>query len=842
MLYRFGDCELDTGRFELRRARQVVDLEPQVFELLVYLIENRERVVTRRELYEHVWHGRIVTDAALNTRIKAARAAIGDDGKAQQAIRTLHRTGYRFVGQVTELLGPDAQHDASAAQAATGRSVPSQPRKSEESPPAEAASGMLATARASRRLGAVLAAAAAGSAALSFALHWMITRDADVRWLREEALPRIEALLDETDWDSAYTLAKQAEARVPGGPEIAEIWPRITWRVTIASDPEGAAVFRQAYSAAAGSDWEPLGITPLTDIRIPWGLSRLRFELPGHHSLERAIGGGHFNWQELQPDPPHRVDLNHDLLLVGPDESYLLDTEASLPRHMVRVPGWIWIDGPDAVELRDYFIGRHEVTNAQFKAFVDASGYQREEYWDPVIVNGTVLAREDAMRLFLDRTGRPGPSTWEASDYAEGEGDFPVSGVSWYEANAYARFVGQELPTALHWQHALANSMFLWLLPESNFGGRGPRAVTESRAMSHIGAYDMTGNVREWTASAIGDERVILGGSWNDPYYIAGVADASAPPLDRSATNGFRLAVTHDEPAVADRVRAPLKSRTTASPRLQQEPVSDDVYAAYSRVFHYDHKPLNAVVEATEETRVWVRERVRLDAAYGAEQMSLYLYLPVRGTPPYQTVVYWPGWDCFGLDDVDEYFAKQLDFIVKGGRAVVFPVYRGIFERRVGNVRARPAFDTAAYRDNAIDTVKDMRRAIDYLETRGEFDRNALAFFGYSWGGVNGPTALAQEPRFRVGIINIGLLPPMSSIPEVDPVNALARVRVPVLMLSGEFDPMVPVENARRYFELLGTPAADKRHVIAVGGHFIPRALVIRETIDWLEEWLGEVR
>jgi hypothetical protein len=157
----------------------------------------------------------------------------------------------------------------------------------------------------------------------------------------------------------------------------------------------------------------------------------------------------------------------------------------------------------------------------------------------------------------------------------------------------------------------------------------------------------MAGNVREWTASAIGEERVILGGSWNDPYYIAGVADSSTSPLDRSASNGMRLAITHDEPALAERVRAPLESRTTASPMLPQNPVADDVYAAYSRAFDYDPTSLNAVLEVTHPTRVWVRERIQLDAAYGAEKMLLHLYLPTNAEPPYQTVVYWPGWEHF---------------------------------------------------------------------------------------------------------------------------------------------------------------------------------------------------
>jgi TolB-like protein/DNA-binding winged helix-turn-helix (wHTH) protein/Tfp pilus assembly protein PilF len=120
MRYRFGDCEIDTECFELRRAGSTVELEPQVFELLVYLLAHRERVVGRRELHERVWRGRIVTDAALNSRIKAARAGIGDDGKSQHAIRTLHRTGYRFVGEVMEVAPETAKPPVVAVSAEPG--------------------------------------------------------------------------------------------------------------------------------------------------------------------------------------------------------------------------------------------------------------------------------------------------------------------------------------------------------------------------------------------------------------------------------------------------------------------------------------------------------------------------------------------------------------------------------------------------------------------------------------------------------------------------------------------------------------------------------------------------
>jgi len=99
MIYAFGPYELDLAAVELRAGGTVVDLEPQVFALLALLVENRERVVSRDELIEKVWDGRVVSDAALASRVKTARQALGDDGKSQQFIRTIHGTGYRFVAK-----------------------------------------------------------------------------------------------------------------------------------------------------------------------------------------------------------------------------------------------------------------------------------------------------------------------------------------------------------------------------------------------------------------------------------------------------------------------------------------------------------------------------------------------------------------------------------------------------------------------------------------------------------------------------------------------------------------------------------------------------------------------
>src|SRR6202045_4935335 len=96
----FGDCEIDLERRELWRAKRAVHVEPQVFDLLVYLVQNRDRVVSKDDLIASVWKGRIVSESTLTSRINATRTAIGDNGKDQKLIRTVARKGLRFVGSV----------------------------------------------------------------------------------------------------------------------------------------------------------------------------------------------------------------------------------------------------------------------------------------------------------------------------------------------------------------------------------------------------------------------------------------------------------------------------------------------------------------------------------------------------------------------------------------------------------------------------------------------------------------------------------------------------------------------------------------------------------------------
>ena len=137
MIFVFGDCELDLDRFELRRAGRLRPVEPQVFDLLAVLIRERHRVVPKEELLDTVWGNRFVSESALTSRVKAARQAIGDDGRSQRLIRTAHRRGYQFVAPAgrggpsrsgrQRLAGPAACRRSDSAPQATAPALPTRP-------------------------------------------------------------------------------------------------------------------------------------------------------------------------------------------------------------------------------------------------------------------------------------------------------------------------------------------------------------------------------------------------------------------------------------------------------------------------------------------------------------------------------------------------------------------------------------------------------------------------------------------------------------------------------------------------------------------------------------------
>jgi dienelactone hydrolase len=656
-----------------------------------------------------------------------------------------------------------------------------------------------------------------------------IHRQVKISWVMEELLPEIELLKDELNTIEALKLAEIAEKYIPDDSALSKLTEQFTCRLTILSDPPGAEVYIKEYNDA-GEDWQLLGKTPIESIRMPIAFFNWKFEKPGYDHVLAAM-----------PSPLSG--------LFGLDTIYrTLHKKGEVPPGMVYVEGVGGETGGDFLSGKHgFFIDKYEVTNKQFKKFMDDGGYKNTDYWQAV-VESKETSWEQIMEHFKDATGRPGPATWVAGDFAEGQDDYPVSGISWYEASAYAEYAGKNLPSSDHWQSAagLEISSYLWhfapaLIPLSNLRGKSSEPVGENPGLNCFGTYDMAGNVREWCMNETGIGRIIRGGSWNDLSYLF-TEISQLPVMDRSIENGFRCVSYLDQDHIPEEAFLPV-IMSNSRDYNHEEPVSDAEFQIYKKQFLYDKTELNIEIEERKETaKEWIEEKVTYDAAYENERITAYLYLPKGFSPPFQTVIYFPhsgAEESLDYKSTNDPMFSAIDFIIKNGRAVLFPIYKGTYERNVERPLAARSY---AYNDMLIKQVKDFSRSIDYLSTRPDIDTSKLGYYGTSMGGRLGIIMLAIEKRIKSGLLVFGGLGGYNRYSEVDEINYVSRVETPVLMMNGRYDFIFPLEtNVKPMFELLGTPEEDKSLKLYDTPHYMPRNELIKETLNWLDKYFGPV-
>ena len=372
----------------------------------------------------------------------------------------------------------------------------------------------------------------------------------------------------------------------------------------------------------------------------------------------------------------------------------VLARRAELPDGMVRVettPEKVWFaadpgrfDFTEEGHIGTFLVDAQEVTNREYKRFVDAGGYQgRSTGKSRSSETGRHFPGTGRWRIFRDTTGRPGPAGWELGTYPKGKDDYPVTGVSWYEAAAYAAFVGKRLPSVYHWAVA-----------SSSPGRRRFRSLARTSAVPWLrsgvtAAVSTTGDsttsqaTRGSGAATPRETSVSPSAGRATGRRTCSGTRRQIRRLDRNPTTGFRCV----KPVTVDpqeaRLDAPIAKKAPID--LEREkPFSEEGWNTWKNLLSYAKGPLDARVEWTDDSLPsWRMEKVSFAAAYANERVVAYLFLPSNVRPPWQVVVFWPGAYAALVDSSQDgrntLDGSYWDYLVQDGRAVLYPILKGTF-------------------------------------------------------------------------------------------------------------------------------------------------------------------
>jgi len=666
-----------------------------------------------------------------------------------------------------------------------------------------------------------------------------------------ENLSRIALLADSGRFGDAYALAAEVERDMPGDTTLSQLMKVVADNLIVTSEPAGARVYLQRVPREATTptaDSVLVGQTPIDGVRVARGDYRVVVAKDGYSPVERIASSAfhrHEWWTATEP--------GEDTIAVH------LTPTASTPPDMVLVPGGRYtLISPDApvglaADLDDYFIDKYEVSNVAFQRFVRAGGYERPEYWSRDFARGGPLGQAVSRQGLTDRTGLPGPRGWAGQEFPDGADRLPVTGVSWHEASAYCASLGKQLPTVFQWEKAARNGlasrlegvMMPWgyLVPgqvttsRANFSGDGPAPVDAYPfGIGPFGAYNMAGNVKEWTANPLGDGYGVTGGSWEDPSYLF-VDYGTQTSTGSSPTLGFRCAEVVG-PATGDQgaVRIPVERRTPS-----YTPVDAVTLQTLLSHYRYDNIPLDARIVDSTASADWVREEVRYVALQG-DTALLYLYLPVRVQPPFQTIVYVASSSPFYQMTVPEEIERMIGPCIKAGRAVMGIVFKGMAERSFSRGWQPPEPSSVRYRDLFVLHATELRRGMDYLATRDDIDGEKLAYVGVSWGAGSHLPLAAVDDRYRAVVLIGGGIDErlQPTLPEVANFNFAPYIKPPKLLLNGREDEEHPwFTRALPLWNLLREP---KELVLVDGaGHVPPLENRVPAINGFLDRTLGPV-
>ena len=652
-------------------------------------------------------------------------------------------------------------------------------------------------------------------------------------WVNNFMLPQVKNFLEKDDNVAAWLTASRINSFAPFFSTMSEDNENISALVNLQIQQDGVNVSWKAYGEE--NEWRFLGKSPLPSIRLPRGILQFKLDKQGYETTFFSSSNPSLKLNNFPIDMGWNVDPIN------------LQVEGSIPKGMIYIPGGNFIpaltgSGVDQVYLHPFYIDKFEVTNKEFKEFVDAGGYKNPQYWVEMdfIRNGVSLTLEEAQELMTDTTGMMGPAGWEVGTYIQGTEDKPVTGVSWYEALAYARYKGNILPPMFHWAKAafppdeIISPISPKLLKTSNFSKEDISIVGQGEGA--YGTFDMAGNAKEWVWNIFGGRGLTLGGAFDEPTYLASQTAPEAR-MNRSLKNGFRTARLIN-PRDLNPFGDPIETQAPKDLSFYK-PMSDEVFNVYSRSFQVSStNPKFEEVYIDDSHPVWIKERIKLEVGYNNESMDVLIFRPKNSFGLSAPIIVHPGANYYTtppeIDDINP-GEFSLDFLIKSGKTLIWPAWKGSLNRMPENVASNE--DTLRrFRNQFVAWVNDTDKTLDYLETRNDIDTENIFYLGMSYGALFNTHTLLFENRYKGAILYVGgsfpTYPPLA-----DGINHLPRIKTPFLMLNGEQDYLVPKSAANFFYQFTGTPTEDKKIIFYDSGHWpLPRNQMIKETLSFIDK------
>jgi formylglycine-generating enzyme required for sulfatase activity/dienelactone hydrolase len=649
-----------------------------------------------------------------------------------------------------------------------------------------------------------------------------------------------QRLVGERKLAEAFDHVSAAAEALPNDDRVRDLLYRTSDRLKVESEPSGAKV--SAIRFKGSPERIVLGTTPFTIPRIARADYVFTFEKSGYATASGSVS--------LSP----RYVLGEAFITEMPPLRVKLVESSKVPAGMVLVPGGeyrlasSYRPSERRVALSDFFIDRVEVSNRDFEQFIRDGGYRRRELWKhPFVDQGKAIPFEEGIARFHDSTGLPGPRGWSGGAPPPGRENHPVTGVTWFEAAAFAEWKGRSLPTIYQWEktsryagEGQALNSYPWgVLSEgtdvnerANFLGEDTMPVDSMPfGVAPSGALNMAGNVSEWCRNEDPPGYAARGGSFKDNAYAFGQT-AAFPGFYAAPTLGFRCVAG----GAGDEGDFALNPKGFVP---DFKPVDDRTFEEYRRRYEYANTPLDARVIERADAADWTRETIEYTA--GSQRVKAYLYLPKSFKRPLQAIHFAPAGDVTeGFRTLTHSIEMNLGPLIRGGRAVFAVQLEGYIGRPLPRGWTPPDVQTDEYVDTFVRRVTETRRGLDYLVSRPDIDRTRIALLGVSAGGGAGIFVSALDARYRAVIfMGTGISQRQARYAAAaNRVNFVPQIKAPVFMLQGKYDEDTSWKSeAEPLYRLLRAPKVME---VFEGSH-IPRPEVsIPMYTKWLDQTLGK--